>query len=96
MALITHQRELFTGLIDMDMNFLSPSTPVKELKEAGENAMKASLAKGMPKGYEVGYDSFTINGRMLGHGDNPGLTLFHCHQQLQMDYGFMSLFDYSG
>ena len=31
--------------------------------------MKASLAKGMPKGYEVGYDAFTINGRMLGHGD---------------------------
>ena len=31
--------------------------------------MKASLAKGMPHGYEVGYDSFTINGRMLGHGE---------------------------
>jgi FtsP/CotA-like multicopper oxidase with cupredoxin domain len=27
--------------------------------------------------------------------DNPGLTLFHCHQQLHMDYGFMSLFDYA-
>jgi FtsP/CotA-like multicopper oxidase with cupredoxin domain len=26
--------------------------------------------------------------------DNPGLTLFHCHQQLHMDFGFMSLFDY--
>jgi FtsP/CotA-like multicopper oxidase with cupredoxin domain len=51
------------------MNFLSPSTPVKELKEAGEKAMKASLATDMPNGYEVGYDSFTINGRMLGHGD---------------------------
>jgi len=25
---------------------------------------------------------------------NPGLTLFHCHQQLHMDFGFMSLFDY--
>ena len=24
-----------------------------------------------------------------------GLTLFHCHQQLHMDYGFMSLFDYA-
>jgi FtsP/CotA-like multicopper oxidase with cupredoxin domain len=31
--------------------------------------MKASLGKGMPKGYEVGYRSFTINGRMLGHGE---------------------------
>jgi FtsP/CotA-like multicopper oxidase with cupredoxin domain len=26
--------------------------------------------------------------------DNLGLTLFHCHQQLHMDYGFMTLFDY--
>jgi FtsP/CotA-like multicopper oxidase with cupredoxin domain len=31
--------------------------------------MKASIAKGMPHGYEVGYGSFTINGRMLGHGE---------------------------
>jgi FtsP/CotA-like multicopper oxidase with cupredoxin domain len=31
--------------------------------------MRASLAKGVPHGYEVGYDSFTINGRMLGHGE---------------------------
>jgi FtsP/CotA-like multicopper oxidase with cupredoxin domain len=26
--------------------------------------------------------------------DNPGLTLFHCHMQLHMDFGFMVLFDY--
>jgi FtsP/CotA-like multicopper oxidase with cupredoxin domain len=26
--------------------------------------------------------------------DNPGLTLFHCHQQLHTDFGFMTLFDY--
>jgi FtsP/CotA-like multicopper oxidase with cupredoxin domain len=26
--------------------------------------------------------------------DNPGLTLFHCHQQLNMDFGSMSLFEY--
>jgi len=31
---------------DMDMNFLSPSAAVKDLKDSGENAMKASLAKG--------------------------------------------------
>jgi FtsP/CotA-like multicopper oxidase with cupredoxin domain len=31
--------------------------------------MKASLAKGMPHGYEVGYASFTINGRMARHGE---------------------------
>src|SRR5437660_568316 len=42
---------------------------VKALEEKGETAMKASLAKGMPHGYEVGYGSFTINGRMHRHGE---------------------------
>ncbi|HEX3436742.1 MAG TPA: multicopper oxidase domain-containing protein [Pseudacidobacterium sp.] len=54
---------------DMAQDFLSPSTQVPELKERGESAMKASLAKGMPHGFEVGYGSFTMNGRMLGHGE---------------------------
>ncbi len=34
---------------------------------------------------EIGFDFLA---------DNPGLTLFHCHQQLHMDFGFMALFDY--
>jgi FtsP/CotA-like multicopper oxidase with cupredoxin domain len=54
---------------DMPQDFLSPSAIDKTLKETGEAAMKASLAKGMPHGYEVGYKFFTINGRMLGHGE---------------------------
>jgi FtsP/CotA-like multicopper oxidase with cupredoxin domain len=54
---------------DMAQDFLTPATRVKELEAAGESAMKASLAKGMPHGYEVGYRSFTINGRILGHGE---------------------------
>jgi FtsP/CotA-like multicopper oxidase with cupredoxin domain len=53
---------------DMAQDFLPP-TIVKALEEQGEAAMKASLAKGMPHGYEVGYGSFTINGRMLHHGE---------------------------
>lgn len=28
--------------------------------------------------------------------DNPGPTLFHCHQQLHMDYGFMTMVQYDG
>jgi FtsP/CotA-like multicopper oxidase with cupredoxin domain len=28
--------------------------------------------------------------------DNPGSTLFHCHQQLHMDYGFMTMVQYDG
>jgi FtsP/CotA-like multicopper oxidase with cupredoxin domain len=54
---------------DMAMDFLTPASRVKALEDAGESAMKASLAKGMPKGYEVSYRAFTINGRMLGHGE---------------------------
>jgi FtsP/CotA-like multicopper oxidase with cupredoxin domain len=27
--------------------------------------------------------------------DHPGATLFHCHQQLHMDFGFMTLFQYA-
>jgi len=53
---------------DMAMDFLAPATKVKELEVSGESAMKASLAKGMFHGYEVGYRYFTINGRMSGHG----------------------------
>jgi FtsP/CotA-like multicopper oxidase with cupredoxin domain len=26
--------------------------------------------------------------------EHPGLSLFHCHQQLHMDYGFMALVKY--
>lgn len=74
----TYDREVFLVLKefepsfsqggDMAQDFLPPAE-VKELKTAGETAMKASLAKGMPHGYEVGYRYFTINGRMLGHGE---------------------------
>jgi FtsP/CotA-like multicopper oxidase with cupredoxin domain len=27
--------------------------------------------------------------------DNPGMTLFHCHQQMHMDYGFMAMVEYA-
>ncbi|HXJ04461.1 MAG TPA: multicopper oxidase domain-containing protein [Candidatus Acidoferrum sp.] len=74
-----HDREVFLVLKefeptfsrggDMAQDFLSPSAPDKSLQQTGESAMKASLAKGMPHGYEVGYRSFSINGRMLGHGE---------------------------
>jgi len=60
---------LFSQGGDMAMDFLSPAETVKELYDSGETAMKASLAKGMPHGFEVGYGSFTINGKMLGSGE---------------------------
>jgi FtsP/CotA-like multicopper oxidase with cupredoxin domain len=54
---------------DMPMDFLSPANRDPQLEAAGETAMNASLAKGVPHGFEVGYAAFAINGRMLGHGD---------------------------
>lgn len=39
----------------------------------------------------AGYQELTVD----FVADNPGLTLFHCHQQLHMDYGFMALFKYA-
>jgi FtsP/CotA-like multicopper oxidase with cupredoxin domain len=52
---------------DMARDFLAgDDDPV--LKAAGESAMNGSLKRGRPKGYEVGYKHFTVNGRTLGHG----------------------------
>ena len=54
---------------DMDLDFLEPGQVDPALKQTGEAAMAASLKRGMPHGYEVGYKLFSINGRMLGHGE---------------------------
>ena len=67
---------------DMAMEFLRPAEREHALEARGESAMKASLAQGHPHGYEVGYQAFAINGRMLGHGEpirvKPGeRVLFH-------------------
>ena len=50
---------------DMAMDFLV-GAPIKELQNIGAKADQQF--KG-PKGYEVGYDLFGIDGRMLGHGE---------------------------
>lgn len=60
---------LFSRTGDMEKDFLTPATRLEELEETGESEMRASLAKGMPHGYEVGYQLFSINGRMFGHGE---------------------------
>jgi FtsP/CotA-like multicopper oxidase with cupredoxin domain len=53
---------------EMPSSFLAgPEDP--QLSRLGEAAMDQSLARGMPRGYEMGYGAFTINGRMLGASD---------------------------
>jgi FtsP/CotA-like multicopper oxidase with cupredoxin domain len=51
---------------DMAMDFLA-GEPVKELKDLGKKSDDEATEKA--KGYEVGYDLFSINGKMLGHGE---------------------------
>ena len=54
---------------EMAMDVLAPTTIVPELRERAQSALKASLEKGRPQAYEVAYNYFSINGRMLGHGE---------------------------
>lgn len=75
----TYDREVFLTLKefepffsqggDMPLDFLSPSAVDPQLRAQGETAMRASLARGLKKGFEVGYRIFTINGRQLGFGE---------------------------
>jgi FtsP/CotA-like multicopper oxidase with cupredoxin domain len=53
---------------EMEQSFLAGDQDA-QLRELGEAAMARSLGRGMPPGYEVGYDAFSINGRMLGAGE---------------------------
>jgi FtsP/CotA-like multicopper oxidase with cupredoxin domain len=46
-----------------------PRAEIPALKTPGEAAMNASLKRGQPHGYEVGYQFFSINGHALGHGE---------------------------
>ncbi|MGD1174209.1 multicopper oxidase family protein [Mycobacterium seoulense] len=53
---------------DMAADFLA-GDPQPDLKDRGESSMAASLGRGDPRGFEVSYGAFAVNGRMLGHGD---------------------------
>jgi FtsP/CotA-like multicopper oxidase with cupredoxin domain len=67
---------------EMAMDFLSPETIVPELRAAAQASLDASTKQGLPDAYELGYNFFTINGRVLGGGEpvrvKPGqCILFH-------------------
>jgi FtsP/CotA-like multicopper oxidase with cupredoxin domain len=51
---------------DMAMDVLA-GTPLKDLQQVGKAADEEATEKA--KGFEVGYDLFGINGRMLGQGE---------------------------
>jgi FtsP/CotA-like multicopper oxidase with cupredoxin domain len=73
-----YDREIFLTLkefepvfsrTEMPSDFLAPTTIIKSLKDAADAALKASVDKGMPQGYEVAYSLFSVNGKMLGSGE---------------------------
>ena len=51
---------------DMAMDVLA-GAPIKALQQMGKAADEEAQEK--TKGFEVGYELFGINGRMLGHGE---------------------------
>jgi FtsP/CotA-like multicopper oxidase with cupredoxin domain len=59
----------FLGRTETALDFLAPTNRVPELREASQKAMLASLDQGLKQGYEVAYNFFSINGRMLGQGE---------------------------
>ncbi len=58
-----------THMDDMEMGFLVPEDRDKDLEAIGHSAEMASIAKGVPHGFEVAYSDLTINGRGLDYGE---------------------------
>ncbi len=87
----TYDQEIFLTLkefgpfltrTEMPHDFLAPANIVPALKTESQVDTNAALQRGLPAGYELGYNFFSINGRMLGEGDpirvKPGQrVLFH-------------------
>jgi FtsP/CotA-like multicopper oxidase with cupredoxin domain len=59
----------FLSRTEMPLDFLAPTSRVPGLQEASQTAMLAALREGLKQGYEPAYNFFSINGRMLGHGE---------------------------
>jgi FtsP/CotA-like multicopper oxidase with cupredoxin domain len=52
------------GDMSMDMLVGAPNAALQQMGKAADEK-----AKGTPKGFEIGYELFSINGRMRGHGE---------------------------
>ena len=86
-----YDREIFLTLkefgpfltrTEMPVDFLAPTDEIAGLHEQSVAAMKAAIAAGRNQGYELAYNFFSVNGRMLGQGEpirvKPGeRVLFH-------------------
>ncbi len=54
---------------EMPHDFLAPTNIVPALKAELQAMMDAALKRGLPPGYELAYNHFSVNGRMLGEGE---------------------------
>ena len=54
---------------EMALDFLAPIATVPELEASQRAAMLTALKAGRQQGYELAYNFFAINGRMLGQGE---------------------------
>jgi FtsP/CotA-like multicopper oxidase with cupredoxin domain len=59
----------FLSRTEMPVDMLAPTEQIPGLHEQAVAAMKAALAAGMNQGYELAYNFFSVNGRMLGQGE---------------------------
>lgn len=73
-----YDRELFLTLkefgpyltrTEMAFDSLAPRRIVPELRTAALAALDASLKRGLPQGYELAYNFYSVNGRKLGEGE---------------------------
>jgi FtsP/CotA-like multicopper oxidase with cupredoxin domain len=73
-----YDREIFLTLkefgpylsrTEMPHDFLAPTNTVPELRTRSQSMTEAALKRGFPPGYELGYNFFSVNGRMMGEGE---------------------------
>jgi FtsP/CotA-like multicopper oxidase with cupredoxin domain len=86
-----YDREIFLTLkefspyfnqMEMKTGFLAPTNRVRELYDMDQAAIARMRSRGVESGWQVGYQFYSINGRMLGQGEpvrvKPGeRVLFH-------------------
>jgi FtsP/CotA-like multicopper oxidase with cupredoxin domain len=74
----SYDREIFLTLkefgpylnhTEMASSFLAPRNPVRELFDIDQVAIKVARQQGLEPGYQLGYNYFSVNGRILGYGE---------------------------
>jgi FtsP/CotA-like multicopper oxidase with cupredoxin domain len=59
----------FLTRTEMPNDFLAPTRRIPELHAAASAALEKAAQQGLQQSYQLAYNFFAINGRMLGHGE---------------------------